>query len=165
MQRVVRELGRAAADLAPDPVHDLRVALRRCRSIAEGIRTVDSHAGWRQMRKAAKAVFSRLGELRDTQVMIEWVEKLAAAEDPVRAHLLGFLRLQEQKQKEEALSALHDFDVKQWNAWAKSLPARARRLPPEGAVFQHLALERWQEARALHQKALRNRSPAAFHNL
>ncbi len=165
MQRVLGELHSAAAELAPDAVHDLRVALRRCRSIAEGIRTVDSHPAWKQMRKSAKAVFSRLGDLRDTQVMIEWVEKLAAADDPVRAQMLGFLRLAEQRQKQEALAALHEFDIKQWNGWTKLLPGRASRLPIEGAVFQHLALERWLGARELHQRALRNRSHAAFHNL
>jgi hypothetical protein len=47
----------------------------------------------------------------------------------------------------------------------RTLPERARRLPPDGLVAQHLALERWEEARALHRRALRNRNPAAWHAL
>jgi len=37
MERVLEECDRAAVDLAGDPVHDLRVALRRCRSLADGL--------------------------------------------------------------------------------------------------------------------------------
>ena len=33
------------------------------------------------------------------------------------------------------------------------------------ALFKHLALERWTEARELHRRALRNRSQLAFHQL
>ena len=32
-------------------------------------------------------------------------------------------------------------------------------------MFQHLALERWEEARELHRQALRNRSQVGYHQL
>ena len=41
MQRVIEECDRARLAFAPDPVHDLRVALRRCCSIADGVRAID----------------------------------------------------------------------------------------------------------------------------
>jgi CHAD domain/HD domain len=45
------------------------------------------------------------------------------------------------------------------------LPRRAARLKAGSLIFQDLALERWAEAHALHSKAMRSRSPRAFHNL
>ena len=36
MERVLEECDHASIGLLPDPVHDLRVALRRCRSLADG---------------------------------------------------------------------------------------------------------------------------------
>ena len=91
MQRVLEECARASVDFAPDPVHDLRVALRRCRSIADGLRALDPDPSWKQMKKAAKRLFDRLGELRDVQVTEEWVARLGALDDPVTVSLLQFL--------------------------------------------------------------------------
>src|SRR5579864_8132603 len=82
MQRVLEECDRVALKFAADPVHDLRVALRRCRSMADGLMTFDPDSSWKQMRRAGKKLFSSLGELRDVQVMHEWIGKLGTAEDP-----------------------------------------------------------------------------------
>jgi CHAD domain-containing protein len=76
MLRVLEEYDRAAAGFRPDPVHDLRVALRRCRSMADGMMALDPDPAWKDMKKAGKRVFQSLGELRDTQIMMEWIEKL-----------------------------------------------------------------------------------------
>ena len=80
MQRVLEECERVSTDFSPDPVHDLRVSLRRCRSLADGLMALDPDPGWKAMRKAGKRLFQRLGALRDVQVMMEWVEKLHPAE-------------------------------------------------------------------------------------
>ena len=69
MNRVLKEVERAGTDLAPDPVHDLRVALRRCRSMGDGLSAIDPNPSWKSMKKAGKALFDSLGELRDVQVM------------------------------------------------------------------------------------------------
>ena len=61
MQRVLEECERAAATFAPDPVHDLRVALRRCCSLADGISVIDPDPAWREMKKEGKRLFRRLG--------------------------------------------------------------------------------------------------------
>ena len=80
MLRVLEECEHVSADFAPDPVHDLRVSLRRCRSLADGLMALDPDPNWKAMRKAGKRLFQRLGALRDVQVMMEWVEKLHPAE-------------------------------------------------------------------------------------
>src|SRR5271157_1224542 len=84
MQRVLVECDRSAAGFEADPVHDLRVALRRCRSLADGLMAIDADSSWKDMKKAGKKLFQALGDLRDMQVMQEWIEKLddlAAAGD------------------------------------------------------------------------------------
>jgi len=76
MLRVLEECERVSTDFGPDPVHDLRVSLRRCRSMADGLMAIDPDPNWKAMRKAGKRLFQRLGDLRDIHVMTEWVEKL-----------------------------------------------------------------------------------------
>jgi CHAD domain-containing protein len=163
MRKTLAECDKVAADFAPDPVHDLRVAIRRCRSLADGFISLDPDPDWKRMKKAAKPLFSALGALRDVQVMGDWVRKLAPAEDPVAKALLDHLAQREQDLKNGAIAALQGFDRQKWQDWCGSLPARSRRLPLESLAFQHMALERWEEARRLHAAALRSRSGAALH--
>lgn len=169
--QVLEECDQVSADFGPDSVHDLRVSLRRCRSLADGLMALDPAADWKAMKKAGKRLFQRLGALRDVHVMVEWVERLEPEETPVEAAsspalpLLEILRRREQEEQHEAQAVLEEFDRKQWRAWSKSLPARAARFRPGSALFKHLALERWTEARELHNRALRDRSQTAFHNL
>jgi len=188
MLRVLEECDKVSANFGPDPVHDLRVSLRRCRSLADGLMALDPDPNWKAMKKAGKRLFQRLGELRDIHVMMEWVGKLSGApnlageekapalnphesnsvsgvDDPVARALLEILRRREQEQQREAQAALEEFDRKQWRHWSKSLPARAARIRLGSALFKHLALERWTAARELHNRALRNRSQVALHSL
>jgi CHAD domain-containing protein/HD superfamily phosphodiesterase len=198
MLRVLEECDNVSADFGSDPVHDLRVSLRRCRSLADGLMALDPDPGWKAMKKAGKRLFQRLGDLRDVHVMEEWIEKL----DPMKGRtqeenesvsvgrtrfesssesgaingalsiaagpaetLSEILSAREQEQQGEAKGALEEFDRKQWRQWSMSLPARAARIRPGSVLFQHLALERWTEARNLHSRALRNRSQSALHAL
>lgn len=79
MDRVLEECENVSADFSPDPVHDLRVSLRRCRSVADGMIAMDPDKDWKAMKKAGKALFQRLGALRDVQIMLEWIDKLDLA--------------------------------------------------------------------------------------
>jgi CHAD domain-containing protein/HD superfamily phosphodiesterase len=165
MERVLEECDRTGTDLAVDPVHDLRVALRRCRSIADGLLVMDPNPAWKEMKRAGKRLFRQLGELRDAQVMDEWVHRLGDPDDPVTSTLLQFLASREAQLKQQAALALQEFDRKQWRRWITSLPRRAARMRMGSPLFKHLALERWTEAYDLHRRALRNRSQLAFHQL
>jgi CHAD domain-containing protein/HD superfamily phosphodiesterase len=165
MERVLEECDRTGVDLAADPVHDLRVALRRCRSVADGLLGMDPNPAWKEMKRAGKRLFSQLGELRDAQVMDEWVRRLGDPDDPVTSTLLQFLAIREAQLKQQAALALQEFDRKQWRRWITSLPRRAARMRTGSSLFKHLALERWTEAYELHRRALPNRSQLAFHRL
>lgn len=163
--RVLEECDKASAGFAADPVHDLRVAIRRCRSMADGFLSVDPDPAWKQMKRLAKPLFSSLGELRDTQVMLEWVAKLAPPHDQLGEDLTAALLHKENQFKAAAQEALASFDRNRWASLNEHLAERTGKLPLEGLVFQHLALERWLEARELHRRALRNRSGSAWHQL
>jgi CHAD domain-containing protein/HD superfamily phosphodiesterase len=194
MERVLDECEHVGADFSADPVHDLRVALRRCRSMADGMMAMDPDCDWKAMKKAGKKLFQRLGALRDVQIMMEWIEKLhpapavevaaspeatgaekaadshpshigAGRSDPAAQALFEILGKRESEQKHEARAALEEFDRKEWKQWSKMLPLRAARVRRGNPVFKHLALERWTAARELHTRALRNRSQVAFHTL
>ena len=165
MERVLEECDGASAGFAPDPVHDLRVALRRCRSLVDGLIPLDPDPAWKQMKRAGKALFKSLGELRDVQVMEEWVHRFDSPGDLVASRMLEFLAVREASLKQLAAGALGQFDRKQWRKWGNSLPRRAARIKPGSLMFKHLALERWNEAHDLHRHALRNRSQVGWHNL
>ncbi len=165
MHRVLEECDRASLAFAPDPVHDLRVALRRCCSMADGIAALDPDPSWKEMKRAGKRLFRRLGELRDLHVMQEWVHRLDSPGDPVTGPWLQSLGAREIPLQQDAMQALTEFDGKQWLRWSRSLPRRMARFRPGSLVFRHLALERWTEAHKLHRQTLRGGSPATFHRL
>jgi CHAD domain-containing protein len=165
MERVLVESERAAAGFEADPVHDLRVALRRCRSLADGLMAMDPDPAWKEMKKAGKRLFDSLGGLRDMHVMRAWIEKLSAADDPVAITLLAHMHARLAACKQEAFKELQQFDRKQWRQWSRTLPRRAARVRPGSVVFKHLALEKWMAAHDLHKRALRTRSQTALHEL
>jgi len=191
MERVLMECDRAAIGFDADAVHDLRVALRRCRSLADGLMAIDPDSSWKDMKKAGKRLFQALGELRDMQVMAEWIEKLGdagagdaasrvstegrgdpavvpaidPATDPVVVRLLNRVHAREAECKQHAFKDLNQFDRKQWRQWTRTLPRRAARVRPGSVVYLHLALEKWSAAYDLHKHALRTRSQVAWHEL
>lgn len=165
MRRAALLRDRVDGGFSPEAVHDLRVALRRCRSMANGYRAFDGHPAWKEMRDEGRRLFRRLGALRDAQIQREWLRRLSTPKDAAGSTMDRHLSGEENRLKESASQAVHSFDHKAWRSWTRLLAARARRIPPESLAFQHLALELWSEARVLHCQALRNRSQAAFHRL
>ena len=165
MARVLKERDRAAKKLDPDSVHDLRVALRRCRTMADALATFDPEKSLGAMKKGSKAAFRSLGKLRDVQVMREWIKKLAPAGDPLAARLLESLAQSEAAAKADAAGALKEFDTRKWRRWSRDLAERARQIPADSPVFQHLALQRGLEAHEAHRFAIHSRSRVSWHRL
>src|SRR5438270_7242767 len=121
MERVLEECEKAGRDFEPEAVHDLRVALRRCRSLADGMRLLDPDRTWRKMRHAAKPLFSALGELRDAQVLKESLDALGVKNDLIANALMEHASREEARLKNTASEALQKFDRKQWDAWIDHL--------------------------------------------
>jgi hypothetical protein len=117
------------------------------------------------MRKAGKVIFSALGELRDTQVLLEWIERLRSDCPPVAERLKSHCLQREAELKTHAAEAVDKFDTQRWRQWAQKLDKLVRDVGNPAEVFQVLALERFEAAHKLHSAALRNRSKTALHEL
>jgi CHAD domain-containing protein len=165
MDRVIAELDRAQSDLNPEVVHDLRVALRRCLSLAELHMAFDQGEDWRKMSKQGRRLFKQLSELRDTQVMLEWLVRLGVSKDSAGIQLADHLGRREAKLHKAALKALNGFNLEKWRKRQARLSKVSLSVRLEDPVYQQLALKRLQTAYELHHQALRNRSQAAFHRL
>src|SRR5438445_13279877 len=83
IRRALRNQKRAQKKLKTDPVHDFRVALRRCRSLAERFSALDPDPVWRRLRKASKRVLSGTSRLRDAQVRAHLLKPLLVTRDSV----------------------------------------------------------------------------------
>ncbi len=165
MNRVSEMADKVQGDWDADNVHDLRVALRRCRAMADALSEVNPGPGWKKLKKVTRDLFQALGELRDTQVARQWVRKFGTAKDPVRGRMMRVLGQQEQEQKKKAEKALRQFDRRSWKKWSRKFPAKAEFFPVESVVFQRLALAQLNEAVNLYHQARKLRSGAAWHRL
>jgi anti-anti-sigma factor len=165
MGRVLKALRRVRMSLDAEPVHRLRVALRRCRSLAVLMEEVDPHPAWTDVKRLSRKLFKALGALRDTQVLENWVKKLTPADDNVRAALITVLENREIEPQARVRRAVKQFDRQAWRRLARALERRARVVPPNGLAAQCLALERYEELHRLHMRAMRTERPTPWHGL
>jgi triphosphatase len=165
MDRVLDRADQVQQGWDADAVHDLRVALRRCRTMADALSEVNPGPGWRRLKRASRDLFQTLGKLRDTQVKLARVRKLGAAGDLVRKHMVRLLSRQEEKDRKKAEQALDGFDRRGWRKLTRKLISKSRFFPTESVVYQRLALARLNEAAELHRQARKRRSAVAWHRL
>jgi CHAD domain-containing protein len=165
MDRVLKELENLKKSPDKDAVHDLRVAIRRCRSVGAVLQEVDPDPAWHQMRGVPKKLFRKLGELRDAQIMNDWVKDHGAENDKLRLLLQQSFETQEPELLDETLHLAGKFDQKTWKRLENKLRRRSRLVPPDSLAAQCLAIERYDDARDLHAKALRSGSANSWHAL
>jgi len=162
---VLEERERVMTSPDEDSVHDLRVALRRCRSLASVFEEIDPHPAWRLLRKTSRKLFRSLGVIRDAQVQEAWTLKLAAADDPLRSQVLYTVKAGRVRQERDAKKSAAKFDTKDWVRLSRELRPRLRFLPTDGDAALCLALERHVEAVELHRRALRTEKMKPWHEL
>ncbi|MDQ1410327.1 MAG: hypothetical protein QOJ41_2062, partial [Acidobacteriaceae bacterium] len=165
MDKVRAELDKVRSNPDADNVHDLRVAIRRCRSVAVVYEEVDPNAAWREMRKTAKKLFRALGAMRDAHVMEDWVKKLTPASDPVRVQMHSSFETKEPELRSAVLRVAGKFDEKEWKRLQSCLRRRVRVLPACGLAAECLAWERFEEIKQLHAQALRTKKAKPWHAL
>ena len=165
MDRVLKELENVHESPDADAVHDLRVAIRRCRSVAAVFEEVDPNPAWQEMRRVPRKLFRRLGKLRDAQVMDKWVKELAPDHDAVRMRLHAVFQAEDAHLRDATRGATEKFDAKSWKRLERELRKRARLVPPGSLAAQCLAVERFEEAKELHTRAQRTERPKAWHEL
>jgi CHAD domain-containing protein len=167
MSEVVALHERARRALRVDVVHDLRVAIRRCRSMVQGLREIDDDAGaarWKALSDTGRPLFQGLGDLRDAQVLRELADELLRS-DPAHPHIVDMIDKRVEATKRGARAAVETFDPAAWQSAAEGLSVRAKSLLRERPLFDHLALRRFFEARELHRAAMRSKSSTALHQL
>ena len=163
MERVLKELENVRNSASPDTVHDLRVALRRCRSVAAALEEVDHDRGWRELRKVSRKLFHALGALRDAQVLDEWISKLRPESDPLRVKLHAELAASEPELREGAVRVAGKFDEDAWKRLERHLRRRTQLVPTASLAAECLALERFEAAKELHNHALRSEKVKPWH--
>src|SRR6202162_6050047 len=157
MDKVRAELDTVRSNPDPDNVHDLRVAIRRCRSVAVVFEEVDPGPAWPEMRKTTKKLFRTLGALRDAHVMEDWVKKLAPASDPIRVQMHSSFETEEPELRSGVVRGAGKFDEKKWKGLQRRLRQRVRVLPVSGLAAECLAWERFEEIKQLHAQARRRK--------
>ncbi len=165
MGRVLKRMQKVQKTWDADDIHDLRVAMRRCRSMADALAEANPSPGWNKLKKNSKKLFHALGEVRDVQIEQEWTKKLAPSQDAVRVSVLRTLRAKQRERVKGARKALGDFDRKEWRKLARKLPEKAEIFPLESVVFQRLALAKLNNAVELYRKAHRRPSSIGWHRV
>lgn len=172
MDRVLKECEHLSEGFDPDAVHDLRVALRRCRSMADALAEIDPAPSWRgpsweALQKSGRKLFRRLGDLRDVHIMVELIKRLVPETDsgPSRGRILEMLSEEHDRRQKKVAAALAGFDTRKWKNWRAPLRQRSRLIRPDGLAAQAIALERLAQARALYEHAKHHRSAVAWHEL
>jgi CHAD domain-containing protein len=165
MQRVLKALEQVRRSGHAESVHDLRVAMRRCRSIASIFEEVDGHRAWHRIRRRLRPLFRASGLLRDLHVKRDWVKTLVAADAPLRARLLDAVDDEERAPQAAVRRALDAFDRVEWRRLARVLARRFHLLPPNGLAAECLVFERYEGLRSLQARAIRLHSPQPWHAL
>jgi CHAD domain-containing protein len=165
LQRALRNHKRARRKLKTDPVHDFRVALRRCRSLAEGLSTIDSDPVWRRLRKAAKRQQRALSDLRDVQVLTNWLKPLHLTSGPVGRALASYFKKHERRARREAERSLKTFPRKRWKRWLRRLPAGTELIRVSQSRQAQLVLEQLIRIIDLHERWAEQPSAEVWHDL
>jgi CHAD domain-containing protein len=126
---------------------------------------VDGHRTWKAMKRLPRRLFRALGVMRDLHVLEDWVKRLASPEDPVRARLLEVLEDRQAAPQKQVRRAIRAFDRAGWERLSRTAPKRARLVPPHSLTAHCLALERYEDFRRLHARAVRTETPAPWHAL
>jgi len=165
MQRVLNRGQKVRKTWSAADVHDLRVALRKCRTMADALTDTNPSPGWNKLKRSSKKVFHTLGELRDVQVEQEWFKKLLFGATDARTQLLKRLRVLENERLREAQKELDHFDRKEWRKLSRKLRSKADMFPVGSVVFQRQALMKLNDAVALYHQAKKRKSGVAWHRV
>ena len=170
LQRALRNHRRAGKKLKATPVHDLRVSLRRCRSLAEGLSAIDPDPIWRRLRKASKRQQSALSDLRDLQVLENWLKPLRLTAGPVGEALGARLKKEQRRAKKKASRSLDSFPRGRWKRWLRRLPAHAELIPANQRRVAQLVLEQLTRVIELHERWINEKekgepNPEVWHDL
>ena len=160
----------------PDAIHDMRVAVRRTRTMLDVLAASQAfkRKPLRTLRKRLKRLASRLGKVRDTDVLLARAADYAARQPDLTADLAP-LRDHLQRQRERAQRKLTQYLDS--NAYSRVLDdldalvagrygsAQQEGEPQTVAAFAGVAIWRRYERALGYDDALRARDPQRLHRL
>lgn len=166
MQRVLDQWVKAKKNPTPARIHQLRVALRRCRSMCTALKKIPgAQAPFLEINHTSKSLFKMLGPLRDTHVMARWVRQLGKPDDPVRKILLKELKKKEKENTRAAEKAIGQFHVKKWKKWIADADKKKSRLQFPEPAFIPLAKQRLNKAKEFHRFAEKIKTEKSYHQI
>ena len=165
LHQALRKQKLARRDLNEEVIHDFRVAIRRCRSLAEQFSEMDPRPVWRELRKVCRQQLRGLSELRDTQVMAEWVHKLKFDSEPDGQILVENLTREQKRLLRPARASLKSFPRKRWKRWSRELPDSAGALPVGATRLARIAFDLVSDLCVQESHWRRSRSAASWHRL
>jgi len=143
----------------------VRVALRRCTLIAKVMKNLDPSGDWKTVQKTGRGLFKKLGELRDTQALLEWVERLQLPGDESLTLLTEFLKSKQEQDRVAAEQSVNAFDRKKWREAEKELDGHYRHVLADRRACESVVYRMWKSVRDLHRRAQKSRNPAGYHRL
>lgn len=165
MRRASIEHRKALKRKDANTIHDLRVALRRCRSLVKGLNEIEPHRCLKEIDLLGKTLFKQQGSLRDAQVTGSWIKSLVSKKNQVRAVLLKSLKKHEDKNQKKSQKALKKFPSKKWEKLVRSASKLHLHLMPDGPEFKQTAANRCQDAYQLHRLAIKTFNDKPNHKL
>lgn len=117
LNRFVLELQRAAGDPGPDPIHDLRVSIRRFSQVLRVFGPFFPPKVVRKIRRRLREVMSAAAAVRDRDIAMEFLD---AAEVPAGAELRVWLETTRNAAEHDLVAAVRSLR-------GRGFPARWRR--------------------------------------
>jgi CHAD domain-containing protein len=148
---VLRRHDRARSEASPENIHALRVALRRSLSISGPMLRLDDAPQWRELHRASRRLFRKLGRLRDLQVQEAWLVHFAPEGKGLGGRLQRDMRRESKQARRRATGAIRSFKRGRWRRLIEVLPPRLERLDAEPAFLLRLAMAQLGRAQAFHQ--------------
>jgi|GEM_PF-3456912 len=123
-----------------ETVHDLRVSSRRAREVLDYLQAVIPDGSYKKMRRPAKNITSRLGELRETEVNLKLSEEFHKKEliPPLAAELLMHSLMKRKKKLQQKVN--RQMKSRNFTAYQKfltHLKGSRVMLPASEEVLQH----------------------------
>jgi hypothetical protein len=112
-----------------------------------------------------RQTFQRVGSLRDTHVLMKWIEKLGEKGESSTDAFLDVLKKKQEADRNDARAAIREFDRKQWRAFRRDCAKHHRHVVANRPACESLVMEIWERVRDLNRSAQRSRSLLAYHRL
>jgi CHAD domain-containing protein len=152
---------------APNPIviHDLRVALRRVRTLSSYLALDQPSPILETIQSLSKPLFKNLAQLRDNQVLQERLKQLRSKNDPAAAKLLIILADEEPRFRRNIRKTLTRFDIRKWKKLTRTVSQTPQVRNPSTKFYVQLASQQLHYAERLHKKARLKPSRKNYHRL